>query len=207
MFIQVIQGKCKDADRVHQLTDEWRETLGPTAEGWLGGTYGITDDGQFVAVVRFDSREAAAKNSARPEQGEWWRKMEECFDGDVTFHDCDDVTMFLDGGSDDAGFVQIIQARVTDPERLREAMTQPMDSLHEARPEILGGTIAIDEDGWMTQTVAFSTEAEAREGESKEMPDELRAEFETEMSLMQDVKYLDLHHPWFSSSSKGSAMA
>ena len=40
MFIQVIQGKCKDADRVHQLTDEWCETLGPTADGWLGGTYG-----------------------------------------------------------------------------------------------------------------------------------------------------------------------
>ena len=205
MFIQVIQGQCKDADRVHQLTDEWRETLGPTAEGWLGGTYGITDDGQFVAVVRFDSREAAAKNSARPEQGEWWRKMEECFDGAVTFHDCDDVTMFLDGGSDDAGFVQIIQARVTDPEKFKDFVTQPMDSLHEARPEILGGTVAIDADGWMTQTVAFSTEAEAREGEAKEMPEEMRAEFETEMSTLQDVKYLDLHHPWF--SSKGSAMA
>ncbi len=207
MFIQVIQGKCKDADRVHQLTDEWRETLGPTAEGWLGGTYGITDDGQFVAVVRFDSRDAAARNSARAEQGEWWRKMEECFDGAVTFHDCDNVTMFLDGGSDDAGFVQIIQARVTDPTRLREVMEQPMDSLHEARPEILGGTVAIDEDGWMTQTVAFSTEAEAREGESKEMPEELRGEFEAEMSLMQGVTYMDLHHPWFSSSTKGSAMA
>lgn len=205
MFIQVIQGQCKDADRVHQLTDEWRETLGPTAEGWLGGTYGITDDGQFVAVVRFDSREAAAKNSARPEQGEWWRKMEGCFDGAVTFHDCDDVTMFLDGGSDDAGFVQIIQARVTDPGKFKDFANQPMDSLHEARPEILGGTIAIDGDGWMTQTVAFSTEAEAREGEAKEMPEDLRAEFETEMSTLQDVKYLDLHHPWF--SSKGSAMA
>ena len=42
---------------------------------------------------------------------------------------------------------------------------------------------------------------------SKERPEELRGEFEAEMSLMQDVTYMDLHHPWFSSSTKGSAMA
>ncbi len=59
MFIQVIQGQCRDADRLHQLSDEWRDTLGSSAAGWLGGTYGVTDDGQFVAVVRFESREAA----------------------------------------------------------------------------------------------------------------------------------------------------
>ena len=72
MFIQIIQGKCRDADRRPPAHDEWRETLGPSAEGWLGATYGVTDDGEFVGVVRFESREAAAKNSARPEQGEWW---------------------------------------------------------------------------------------------------------------------------------------
>ena len=148
--------------------------LGPSAEGWLGGTYGVTDDGQFVAVVRFESREAATANSARPEQGEWWQKMQECFEGEVTFHDCEDVTMFLGGGSDDAGFVQVIQGKLTDPERFRTFMSQPMDALHEARPEILGGTIAIEADGTFTQTVAFTTEAAAREGEAKEMPAEMQ---------------------------------
>src|SRR4051794_39903551 len=69
MFIQVIQGQCRNADLLHQLSDEWRDTLGSSASGWLGGTYGVTDDGQFVAVVRFESREAAAANSERPEQG------------------------------------------------------------------------------------------------------------------------------------------
>ena len=50
------------------------EELSPGAEGWLGGTYGMTDDGQFVGVVRFESREAAARNSLRPEQTAWWRR-------------------------------------------------------------------------------------------------------------------------------------
>ena len=208
MFIQVIQGQCRDEDRLHQLTDEWSERLGPTAPGWIGGTYGVTDDGQFVAVVRFESRELAMQNSGRPEQDEWWQKMTECFDGDVTFHDCDDVTMFLDGGSDDAGFVQIIQGKLTDADRFKDFMSQPMDALHEARPEIIGGTIAIEPDGTFTQTVAFTTEAAAREGEAKEMPEDMR-EATSEGYLMQDVKYLDLHHPWFSSAGKqsGAAMA
>jgi hypothetical protein len=199
MFIQVIQGQCRDADRLHRLSDEWRDTLGPGAEGWLGGTYGVTDDGQFVAVVRFDSRGSAEKNSTRPEQGEWWQRMSECFDGEVTFHDCDDVTMFLGGGSDDAGFVQVIQGKLTDAERFRTFMSQPMEGLHEARPEILGGTIAIEPDGTFTQTVAFTSESAARDGESKDMPEDMRQAAEDEFSVMQDVKYLDLHHPWFAS--------
>ena len=199
MFIQIIQGTCRDEEMVHRLSDEWRETLGPTAEGWLGGTYGVTDDGEFVGVVRFESQEAAMRNSARPEQGEWWKRMQECFDGDVTFHDCDDATIFLQGGSDDAGFVQVIQGRVTDPEQFRRMMGQPMETLHEQRPEIIGGTLAMQPDGWFTETVAFRSEAEAREGERKQMPEDVRREMEQEMSMMQDVSYKDLHHPWFAS--------
>ena len=55
MFIQVIQGRCTDADALHRQMDRWREELEPGAQGWLGGTYGITDDDEFVGVVRFDS--------------------------------------------------------------------------------------------------------------------------------------------------------
>ena len=38
--------------------------------------------------------------------------MEALFDGPVEFHDCDDVTLMMDGGSDEAGFVQIIRGKV-----------------------------------------------------------------------------------------------
>ena len=199
MFIQIIQGRCRDADRLHQHLDEWRDTLGQSAPGWLGGTYGITDDDEFVGIIRFESREAAESNSTRPEQAEWWQRTSDCFDGEVTFHDCDNAMLFLGGGDDAAGFVQIIQGRVADPERFRHFMEQPMDSLRDARPEILGGTIALEPSGWFTQTVAFRTEEEARAGEHRDMPADLRQQFEEEMSMMGDVRYLDLHHPWFTS--------
>jgi len=205
VFIQIIQGRCRDAEQVHRLTDEWRETMGPTAEGWLGGTYGITDEGEFVAVVRFESREAAARNSTKPEQGQWFDRMRACFDGDVVFHDCDDAVMFLDGGSDDAGFVQVMQGRVADPTAFRHFMEQPMDLLHEQRPEIIGGTIAMEPDGWFTETVAFRSEAEARAGEGKPMPEDARQQWEEQMAAMTDLRYLDLHSPWFASSMAAGA--
>jgi hypothetical protein len=199
MFVQIIQGKCKDADTLHRQIDLWRQEQGPKAQGWLGGTYGITDDNTFVGVVRFESKEAAARNSTRPEQGAWWAETEKCFDGEVSFHDCDDAILFLGGGADDAGFVQVMQGRVEDPERFRRFMELPMDMLQQARPEIIGGVIAIEPDGWFTETVAFRSEEAAREGERKEMPAEMRETFEQEMSQVKDLTYLDLHHPWFAS--------
>ncbi len=195
MFIQIIQGKCTRSDELHAMSDRWVDELGPGAVGWLGGTYGITDDNMFVGVIRFESREAAMANSQRPEQGQWWAEMEKLFDGPVEFHDCDDVSMMLNGGSDEAGFVQILRGKVEDPERLK-AMMADTDTLHERRPDILGATLAIEDDGTFTETIAFSSEEEARKAEAQPMPDEMARQWD---ELMRDVTYLDLHQPWFAS--------
>lgn len=193
MFIQIMQGKCTRPDELHGLADEWRRELSPGADGWLGGTYGFTDDDMFVGVVRFESREAATANSERPEQGEWAERMMALMDGPVEFHDCDDVTLLLDGGSDQAGFVQIIRGKVEDPERLK-AMLADTDTIHEMRPDILGATLAIEEDGTFTECVAFTSEEAARSGEQMEPPEEMRRDLEY---AMKDAKYYDLHNPWF----------
>lgn len=199
MFMQIIQGRVRDTDAAKAALDRWQTDLAPGAEGWLGGTYGVTDDGMMVAAVRFESREAAQRNSDRPEQSSWWSEMESCFDGEVTFHDCDDVTLLLGGGSDKAGFVQVIQGRITDRDRARSIIEQSAKMISRHRPDVLGATLAMDQDGFFTETVAFTSEDEARKNEAKELPPEAQKMFEEEMSLMQDVKYLDLHQPWFSS--------
>jgi hypothetical protein len=198
VFIQIIQGKCSRPEELQALAERWRTELAPGATGWLGGTYGFTDDDMFVGVVRFESREAAMANSERPEQGEWAGQMMALMDGPVEFHDCDDVTMMLDGGSDRAGFVQVIRGKVTEPDRLKALMSDT-DMLHEARPDILGATLAIEADGTFTETIAFTSEAEARAGEKKEMPD-MPAEVRDAMEMaMKDATFYDLHHPWFES--------
>ncbi len=197
MFIQIIQGKCTRPDDLHALADEWRDQLGPTADGWLGGTYGFTDDDMFVAVVRFEDREKAMANSRRPEQAAWAEKMMAVMDGPVEFHDSDDVTLMMGGGSDDAGFVQVIRGKVDDPERLKAMLSADTTMLHEMRPEILGASLAVEPDGTFTETIAFADEASARKGEKQEPPEDVRTELEY---AMKDAKFYDLHHPWFESA-------
>jgi hypothetical protein len=195
VFIQIIQGKCNRPDELRAMARSWREELSDGAEGWLGGTYGFTDDDEFIGVVRFESREAAMANSGRPEQAAWAEQMMALMDGPVEFHDCDDVMLFMDGGSDDAGFVQVIRGRTEDPGRIK-AMLADTTTLHEMRPDIIGGSVAIEADGTFTETIAFRDEASARAGEQMEPPPEVRAELE---SMMAGARFYDLHDPWFES--------
>ena len=92
--------------------------------------------------------------------------------------------------------MQIIRGKVDDPERLK-AMLADTDLLHEMRPDIIGATLAIEDDGTFTECVAFTSEEEARSGEQKEPPEEMRRELEY---AMKDAKFYDLHRPWFESA-------
>ena len=201
MFIQIIQGRCTRHDELRGQLDRWLETLAPTAPGWLGGTYGFTDDDTFVGVVRFASEEAAQENAARAEQAAWWAETERCFDGPVEFHDADKVAVMLDGGSDDAGFVQVIHGRIDNPDLLESEIAEMANVLHEQRPEIIGSTFAIEKDGTFTETVSFTSEEAAREGEQRAMPvtDQVRHLWQDWERMTHEVSYLDLHHPWFAS--------
>jgi hypothetical protein len=196
VLIQIMQGRCTRQDELHALADEWRRDIRDGATGWLGGTYGFTDDDMFIGVVRFEDRDKAMANSQRPEQGAWAEKTMALMDGPVEFHDCDDVALLMDGGSDQAGFVQVIRGKVDDPARLR-AMFADTDTIHQMRPDILGATLAIEDDGTFTETVAFTTEEAARSGERVEPPEEMQAEL---AYAMADATFYDLHHPWFESA-------
>ena len=202
MFVQVIQGPGSDVEAVRATVDRWLRELAPGAEGWLGCTYGVTDDGTLIAVVRFESAEAAQRNAARPEQQAWWQQMESHFTGPVVFRDCPDVMVLGRGGSDDAKFVQVIQGRVRDRERAHATAEQAnqyagLFSAH--RPDMIGAIRAIDDEGYLTETLAFTSEADAREGERTEPPAELKQLVDAEMSMLEDTRCLDLRQPWFAS--------
>jgi hypothetical protein len=193
MFIQVMQAKCSRADDVRAFMEKWSDDV---SIGFLGGTFGVTDDGDFLGVVRFESAEAASANSARPETDALSRQFAELLDSPIEFADYDDVTDFLGGGSDDAGFVQVIRGHVDDVAAAKSFVADPGD-IQEMRPEIIGGTFAVSPDGDYTQTIYFTDEASAREGEQKEPPAEVRERLE---DLMSGASYFDLRNPWFESA-------
>jgi hypothetical protein len=175
--------------------ERWAAELMPGAAGFLGTTSGFCDDGTFVALARFESAAAAQANSARPEQGAWWAETEKCFDGEVGFLDCADARTVLAGGSDEAGFVQIMQGRSPDVGRMHELLGRHPEKLHAARPEIIGGLLMDAGEGRYVDAFYFTDEAAAREGEKAEPPAEIRAELEEGMALMGQATYLDLHEP------------
>lgn len=202
MFMQLIQGKIADQPRMTELMDQWRRDLEPGATGYLGTTSGMCEDGTFIALVRFDSVDDARRNSERPEQGAWWREAEACFDGPVTFMDFPEVKSWMQGGSDDAGFVQIMEGHAAQLDRMMELLEQSEARMHELRPEIIGGTVSITADGDFVEAVYFTSEAEAREHEKMDLPEDMRATFEEMMRQMGEVTYLDLAHPRMITAAK-----
>jgi len=200
MFIQIIQGRVIDADELHRAMDRWVSELAPGATGWVGSTGGVTDDGQFIASARFESEAAARANSDRPEQGMWWSQTEKSL-SDVTFHDCTDVTLINGGGSDQAGFVQVMQTTDSDVARLKEMNEQMAPQMAQMRPDVLGMTACVHEDGkGTTAIVYFTSEAEARKGEAEPPPPEAQAQMADFDQALGQVTYLDLRDPWLYSA-------
>src|SRR5262249_50090816 len=146
----------------------------------------------------FESAEAAQANSDRPEQGEWWAATEPLFDGEVMFHNCSQFDTFLDGGSDDAGFVQVISGR-SDREMLREIGLAAEEHLRRIRPDVIGGSISWHDDdpGMFTQLVYFTSEESARHGESGSSPEDI-AMRDRLMGAIEGVRFVDLRRLWFS---------
>lgn len=196
MFVQIIEGRLADAAGNERQADRWLEELRPGADGFVGATMGATDDGRFVNVVRFASEEAARANSERPEQGAWWAETEKMFDGPVGFTESSDVTEWLGGGSDDAGFVQVMKMRGVERQRV-ERFDEQLEPFAARRPDLIGGVRIWTGPDACVELAYFTSEAEARAGESEEAPDELRAVMEEFEDLMAGVEYFDLRAPRF----------
>jgi hypothetical protein len=200
MFVQVIEGRVKDPAALRAAIDEWFQQVSPGATGWLGSTGGVTDDGRAIALVRFESEQAARQNSDRPEQGQWWEQTAKVFDGEPTFSESSDVTPDIVGDPDRAGFVQVMKGRGSNPERARELMAQDSEAWAAFRPEILGSLGVGFPGGAWTMSLYFTSEEEAREGEKKELPENLKAQMDEMAALAEgEPEFFDLREPWLHS--------
>jgi hypothetical protein len=194
MFVQIIEGRTKDGKALMERGDSWQRDVGSGAVGFLGATSGVTADGRAITIARFESEEAARANSDRPEQGAWWTETAKLYDGEPTFTESSDVTLWAGGGSNEAGFVQVMKSTGVD-----RAALEKMDAAFEPhmglRPDILGGVRIWTGKDSCVDVAYFTNEADARAGEKAEMPAELQAvmaEFQS-----GEIEYLDLTDPRF----------
>jgi hypothetical protein len=191
MFIQVFQIQLRDADLWSRRVETWRREIRPKTTGFLGFTSGVTAE----ALARFRSEEAARVDNDLPKQGAWIEETSKAFDGEVTFHDCREVDSLLNGGSDDAGFVQIMQGRAKDQKQMRGQMTEMEGDLRKVRPDLIGATMAWHGDGGFTQAAYFTSEREARKNEQTIARSPVYEQF---MGLIEgELAFYDLSNPDF----------
>ena len=94
MFVQVIEGRLKDASgwaQLRELGEIWQREQAQRAPGYQGFDFLMdrNDPAHFIEVVRFESAEKAQENSRRPETNSFFEKIRTLLDGEPRFVDCD----------------------------------------------------------------------------------------------------------------------
>ena len=195
MFVWVLEGKASDPEEVGRQLGHWIAEFGSTTPGYLGATGGVTDDRRFLLFVRWESEDAGNVFLARPEQQAWWENFQRSFDGPVEFAESGDVTTYLGGGSDAAGFVQGMKVSGVDRKRIDDADREFENIAPNVRPDLIGGLRVWTAPDAFVELNYFTSEEEARAGEKQEPPAELQAGFEDFMDLMKDAEYFDFTEP------------
>jgi hypothetical protein len=193
MFVQVIEGKVTDKALYQRQGERWRQELKPGAKGYLGHTGGVTSDGRSVDVVRFESEADARANSERPEQGAWWNEMAKAFDGEPKFSESSDTDLLFGGGSNDAGFVQVMKGKAKDAAAFRKWGKDHEGDLKKIRPDIIGGLDVYQPDGSFVSVAYFTSEAEARKNEGAMGEDPMMGEYMSQMD--GEMQFLDITDP------------
>lgn len=194
MFVQVIEGRTSDPAAIIEHGERWQRELRPGAIGYLGLTAGVTADGRSVAIVRFEDEAAARANSERPEQGAWFEGMAKLYDGEPTFTESSDITEWMGGGSNEAGFVQVMKSTGVDRAQV-EKMDEAFEPFADQRPDLLGGIRIWTGPDSCIDVAYFTSEEEARKGEKAEVPEEMKELMSGFEEGMGQTEYLDLIDP------------
>jgi hypothetical protein len=193
MFVQVMEGRVRDASAFRRAAERWNAEIRPGAVGFLGGVGGVGEDNRFVVMARFADEAAAQANSDRPEQAAWFEGFKPCLDGEPTFKESSDVDLLFEGGSEGAHFVQVMEGRANDRQKA-EAMESPemLEQLHQVRPDLLGGVRMWLPGDEFVDVAYFTSEAEARENESKAEFQEGGEQF---ADAFGEMTYINLKEP------------
>jgi hypothetical protein len=194
MFVQIIEGRTGNPDALIAAGEAWDAEVRPGAIGFLGVTAGVASDGRSFSLVRFEDEASARANSERPEQSAWFEKhLATAYDGPPTFTESSDITEFMGGGSNDAGFVQVMKSTGVDRAEI-ERLDKVFEKYVDQRPDILGGIRAWTGADSCIDVMYFTTEAEARKGEAAPMPEELQQAM-ADFGGMGSTEFLDLADP------------
>jgi hypothetical protein len=197
VFVQVIEGRSTDEAALRRLVEQWDAEVKPGATGFLGATAGVSADGIVVVFVRFVDEAAAVANRGRPEQMAWWHDMLEVFEEPPASYESSDVTLLLAGGSDEAGFVQVIRATKPDRAKIDALMTpERIAEVQRSRSDLIGSIRVWLADGSFIEAAYFTSESAARDAERSGDYENVEAPF---VDAYGPMTFVDLPAPSFQS--------
>jgi hypothetical protein len=194
MYTRVIEGQSVAKPLLHNAWDQLGDEL-RKGEGFLGSTGGVDRLTHFISEFRFESEESARTLMVQPRAELWYEEII-AHTTELDIRDTSEVDILLPRGSGGVGFVQFITGKTTDRERMKATNRAMQDILRAERPEVLGATIAWHPDDRFTETVYFTSERDARAGESREFPGGVTGLFGQLMQLLSEVAFVDLRDPW-----------
>jgi len=79
MFVTVstYQARPGEEDAIVALHEDWQRTLRPKAAGYISGELlrNVANACEFIAIMRFESRESAQALANDPKQHAWYRRV------------------------------------------------------------------------------------------------------------------------------------
>lgn len=195
IFVRIADGHAEDREAVGDSYLRWFDEIAPESEGWLGATAGISDDGEFVSIMRFVSREAARRDLADEES--WWKELSGHL-SDAEVLESAEVATFGEKRPDaeEVGFVQVVRARASAiPEVLERVAEHEEHHLREQDLPVLGGLVAHHGDDHFTEVIYYPSVEGAR-GEAGELPEEGISIVERIAGHLTGARYLRIRDPW-----------
>jgi hypothetical protein len=204
MFVLTVAARTSAPDSLRRHVLTWRADVGISATGWLGSTAGVSGDGTFIFMLRFESEEAWLITSGVPEYANWWQVCGHHLDTTPSFTPSTAVTGILAGGSDDAEAVRVVQGRAT-PSRL-EASVRQLDTVPAAaRAGVIGGLVAWHDDEQFTEALYFAAPAPGQLGLQAAASTPLGRFFQDHDAAIRGASVIDLVEPWLSSPSDATS--
>lgn len=192
MWIRIARGKTAEPAKLKALVETFTTDPEGLPAGSLGVTFGFAKDGTAVVSSRFESK---AAGEAWFSSDQFKARLEKITALGTEITDefrSDDVVVFGKGGSDDAGFVQVMTGNTSDRAKYEQISNTLDEFLTKERPDVIGGITAFGDNGRYFDVVYFTNEADARVGEKKELSagaQEILGQLE---SITSDVEFIDL---------------
>jgi hypothetical protein len=94
-FVQIIEYRTSRIDEVEKLNDEWRDRFPEMGPSRVLVCRDRDQENTYLAMVEFDSYEAAMRNSEDPATTEYAQRMQALCDGPAIFRNLDVIRQEL----------------------------------------------------------------------------------------------------------------